>query len=94
MQYKNLHCLKFLIFVRKLKAMNRDTLIKKTLKNLSKLPQEKVREITDFSDFIMKKYEEETLQKGIEKIVSHSKSFEFLNEEEDLYSLDDLKEKY
>ena len=74
--------------------MNRDTLIKKTLKNLSKLPQEKVREITDFSDFIMKKYEEETLQKGIEKIVSHSKSFEFLNEEEDLYSLDDLKEKY
>ncbi len=74
--------------------MNRNTLIKKTLKNLSKLPQEKVREITDFSDFIMKKYEEETLQKGIEKIVSHSKSFEFLNEEEDLYSLDDLKEKY
>ena len=74
--------------------MNRDTLIKQTLKNLSKLPQDKVREISDFADFIMKKHEEETLQKGIEKLVSHSKSFDFLNEEEDLYSLDDLKEKY
>jgi hypothetical protein len=74
--------------------MNRDTLIKQTLKNLSKLPQDKVREISDFADFIMKKHEEETLQKGIEKLVSHSKSFDFLNEEEDLYSLDDLKEKF
>ena len=74
--------------------MNRDTLIKQTLKNLSKLPQDKVREISDFADFIMKKHEEEALQKGIEKLVSHSKSFDFLNEEEDLYSLDDLKEKF
>ena len=74
--------------------MNRDTLIKQTLKNLSKLPQDKVREIFDFADFIMKKYEEETLQKGIEKLVSHSKSFDFLNEEQELYSLDDLKEKF
>lgn len=74
--------------------MNRDTLIRQTLKNLSKLPQDKVREISDFADFIVKKHEEEALQKGIEKLVSHSKSFDFLNEEEDLYSLDDLKEKF
>mgnify|MGYP006282828007 FL=1 len=74
--------------------MNRDTLIRQTLKNLSKLPRDKVREISDFVDFIMKKHEEETLQEGIEKLVSHSKSFDFLNEEEDLYSLDDLKEKF
>ena len=74
--------------------MNRDILIKRTLKNLSKLPQDKVREISDFADFIMKKHEEETLQKGIEKLVSHSKSFDFLNEEEELYSQDDLKEKF
>ena len=74
--------------------MNRDTLIRQTLKNLSKLPRDKVREISDFVDFIMKKHEEETLQEGIEKLISHSKSFDFLNEEEDLYSLDDLKEKF
>ena len=33
------------------------------------------------------------LQKGIEKIVSQSKSFSFLNEEEDIYSETDLIEK-
>jgi len=74
--------------------MTLETLIKHTLKRLSKLPHNKVREISDFTDFIMKKHEEETLQKGIELLTTHSKSFDFLNEEEELYSIDDLKEKY
>ena len=32
------------------------------------------------------------LQKGIEKITEESTSFDFLNNEEDLYSYDDIKE--
>ena len=30
----------------------------------------------------------------MEKLVSESKTYDFLKEEEDLYSLEDLKEKY
>ncbi len=38
--------------------------------------------------------EEEDLLKSIENISENSDAFAFLNEEEDLYSLDDLKEKF
>jgi len=74
--------------------MSREILIKRTLKALSKLPEDKIQEVHDFADFILKKYDEEALQKGIEYLVSESETFDFLNEEEELYSNDDLKEKY
>ncbi len=74
--------------------MSREILIKRTLKALSKLPEDKIQEVHDFADFILKKYDEEALQKGIEYLVSESETFDFLNEEDELYSQDDLKEKY
>jgi len=74
--------------------MAKDILIKKTINTLSRLPQDKVQEVSDFADFILKKYDEDTLQKGLVKLMEDSKVFEFLKEEEDLYSLEDLKEKY
>ncbi len=74
--------------------MSRETLIKRTFKTLSKLPQDKVKEVSDFADYILKTYDEEILQKGIEKLVSNSTTYNFLKDEEDLYSVEDLKETY
>lgn len=74
--------------------MARDILIKKTIKTLSRLPDEKIKEVSDFADFILKKYDEDILLKGMEKLSSDSKVFDFLKEEEQLYSVEDLKEKY
>jgi len=74
--------------------MTKKGLIDKTLETLELLPEEKVHEIADFSDFLLKRYEENVLQKGIETIINRSESFSFLNEEEELYSSKDLKEKY
>ena len=74
--------------------MTKKELIEKTTSTLSKLPPDKVTGIADFADYIFKKYEEETLQKGIEKTVSESKSFEFLKSEEEIYTVSDVKEKY
>jgi hypothetical protein len=34
------------------------------------------------------------LTEGIQNIVSESKSFDFLEEDEEIYSVEDLKEKY
>jgi hypothetical protein len=75
-------------------SMLNESLINRTLKTLAKLPQDKVREVSDFADFILKKYEEEVLQKGIEKLVSQSKTYDFLKDDENLYAVEDLKEKY
>lgn len=71
--------------------MTKETLLEKTLLNVSKLPESKILQINEYIEFILTKYEEETLNKGIEKLVNDSQSFEFLNEEEDLYSENDLK---
>ena len=75
--------------------MEKEKIIKRTIKRLRLLPENKIKEIDDYVDYLLKKYHEESIiQKGIEKLVEESNSFEFLNEEEDLYSIDDLKEKY
>jgi len=74
--------------------MIRETLINKTIKTLSKLPNDKVREVSDFTEYILKKYEEETLQNGIEKLVSDSNAFQFLADDDDLYTVNDIIEKY
>ena len=74
--------------------MTREAIIQKAIKTISKLPTEKAEEVADFADNVLKNYEEQMLQKGIEKLVMQSHAFQFLNDEEDLYSVDDIKEKY
>jgi hypothetical protein len=74
--------------------MTRRLLIENTMKTIYMLPDDKINEILNYAEYILKKYEEGILQKGIEKLVSESESFYFLKEEEDLYTVKDLKEKY
>lgn len=74
--------------------MTKEAIIQKTIETLEKLPSEKINEVSDFADFILKKYEEQLIQKRMEKIVSESEAFSFLHEEEDLYEEKDLMEKY
>ena len=40
----------------------------------------------------MKRYEEHSLIQGIQQLTANSQAFEFLKDEEDLYSEADLKE--
>ncbi|MBK7255981.1 MAG: hypothetical protein IPI04_19240 [Ignavibacteria bacterium] len=74
--------------------MNRETLIKNTVNKINKLPDSEIIEVSDFTDFLICKIEDQILTKGIEEVISKSKSFDFLNEEEDLYTVKDLKERY
>lgn len=74
--------------------MNKQGLINRTVETLEKLPEDKIHEIADFADFVLKKHEEQILRKGIETMVSESDSFAFLHDEENLYDEHDLKEKY
>jgi hypothetical protein len=74
--------------------MDRQIIIERTLRVINQLPEDKVEEISDFADFLFKKYEERELSEGIRKITSESQSFDFLNQEDDIYSEGDLKEIY
>jgi hypothetical protein len=73
--------------------MTKEAIIEKTVKTLNILPAEKTEEIADFADFILKKPEEYILQKEIYKLTEDSETFNFLNDEEVLYSVKDIKKK-
>ncbi len=74
--------------------MTRQVIIERTINAINQLPEDKAEEISDFADFIVKKFKENRLTIGIHQIISNGQSFNFLNEDEDLYSSNDLKVKY
>lgn len=82
------------IFDVKLLEMTKQAIIKQTVEAINQLPENKAEEISSFISFLIKRYEEQQLNKGIEQLIVESKTFDFLNNEEDLYSAADLKEIY
>ena len=69
-------------------------IIEQTINIINQLPENKAEEISDFADFLIKKYRDQELTQEIQHAVSESISFDFLRTEEDLYAESDLKEKY
>ncbi len=74
--------------------MNREKLLENTQKYLNALPDDKIIEVYDFVEFLYRKQEEYVLKMGIHELESHSQSYEFLKDEEDIYTVNDIKEKY
>ena len=74
--------------------MTKEVMLKNTLTAISRLPKNKLSEVAQFVELVARSEEEVNLQKGIEKLSLEGGALDFLNEEEDLYSLADLKVKY
>jgi antirestriction protein len=74
--------------------MNREQLIEETFQKVNKLPDEKIREINHFAEFLLSKIEDAIDLEGIAQITSNSQSFDFLRYDEDLYTVNDVIEKY
>ena len=79
------------IIERTIKALNQ---LPEDKKALNQLPEDKAEEISDFVDFVSKRYEEQQLVQGIQSLTSNSAAFQFLNDEEEIYSVADLKQVY
>ena len=74
--------------------MSKQELIDKTIAALRKLPADKIAEVSDFTDFILQKSEDKQIVSDIEQLSAQSKSYKFLEEEEDIYTLNDVKAPY
>lgn len=74
--------------------MTRQAIIERTIKAINQLPEDKAEEISDFADFVIKKFEDNRITESIQQAASNSQVFDFLNNEEDIYSSNDLKVKY
>lgn len=74
--------------------MDRSVLISKVLSELQKLPDYKLEQAADFVSYLMFRLEDGQLQKGIQHLASNSPTWKWLEEEEEIYTVKDLKEKY
>jgi hypothetical protein len=74
--------------------MSKKELIEKTMEALEKLPEDKVAAVSDFADYMLQKNEDKSLVEGIAALAKKSKAYKFLAEEDDLYTLNDIKETY
>ena len=74
--------------------MDKRSIIERTIKAINQLPADKAEEISVFADFLIKRYEEQTMTEGIQKLTAESQAFDFLKDEDDLYTEDDVKENY
>ncbi len=74
--------------------MSRELLLKKTIEDLTKLPDQKLIEAADFVEFLLNRIDDKIITEGISRISSESKSFSFLEEEEVEYKTADLKERF
>ncbi len=74
--------------------MSKTELIEKTLTNLNQLPEDELKEIHDFAEFLLSKIHHKILSEEVTQVNASSASYKFLEEDTDLYTVNDLKVKY
>jgi hypothetical protein len=74
--------------------MIKEAVIQKIIRTLNTLPTKKAAQVADFADYLLKKHELCIPKNELEGLVERTDAFQFLNDEEDLYTAEDIKEKY
>ncbi len=74
--------------------MTREILIKKTVEILTKLSDQELKEGSDFSELLLNKEDTQLTTEGIQKLTAASKAYKFLETEQDIYEVSELKERY
>ena len=73
--------------------MSKDFLLKKAANYLDNFSEDTLQEVINFEEYLLYKQEEIDINEGIKRLNMQSESLKFLNEEEDLYTLEDVKNK-
>ena len=74
--------------------MEREILMEKTIHKIGQLPTTRVREVNDFVEFILQRTDDALITEGLQQLASSSHTYDFLNNEPELYSVNDLKVKF
>ena len=73
--------------------MDKQRILTDTIEKLRQLDEVDLQEANDFVEFLLTKVSDRELTRQIQKQAETSTSFNFLKDEEELYSIDDLKER-
>jgi len=75
-------------------TMEREILMRKTVRNIEQLPTVRIQEVNDFVEFILRRVEDALITEGLQQLSSSSHTYDFLNNEPEIYSVNDLKVQY
>jgi hypothetical protein len=68
--------------------------MQRTISALERLSDKGLEEVAMFANRISGRTDDEKLVKGIQSMVSEGHALDFMSEEDDLYAITDLKERY
>ena len=74
--------------------MEREVLVKKTIGKIKRLPTKRVREVNDFVEFIIQRTDDALITEGLQQLSLVGHTYDFLNDEPELYTVNDLKVKF
>jgi len=74
--------------------MEREVLMRKTIRKIKQLPTPRIQEVVDFVEFIAKRTEDTLITEGLQQLSSSGQTYDFLNDEPELYSVNDLKVRF
>ena len=74
--------------------MEREVLMEQTIHKIKRLPTTRVREVNDFVEFVIQRTDDALITEGLQQLSSYSNIYDFLNNEPELYSVNDLKVKF
>ena len=74
--------------------MVREVLVKSTIGRIKQLPTKRVQEVNDFVEFIIRKTDDTIITEGLQQLSSISNTYDFLHDEPELYTVNDLKVRF
>ena len=74
--------------------MEREALLEKMIGRIEQLPTNRIQELNDFVEFISSRNDDILITKGLQRLANSSKSFDFLDNAPELYTINDLKVKF
>jgi hypothetical protein len=74
--------------------MEREVLVKNTIGRIGQLPTKRVQEVNDFVEFIFRRTDDDRITEGLQHLSSISHTYDFLYDEPELYSVNDLKVRF
>jgi len=74
--------------------MEREVLVKNTIGRIEQLPIKRVQEVNDFVEFIIRRTDDTLITDGLQHLSSISNTYDFLYNEPELYSVNDLKVRF
>ena len=74
--------------------MECEMLMQKTIRKIEQMPAVQVQKVDDFVEYIIHSTNDALITGGLQHLATRGHTYDFLYDEPDLYSLDDLKVRF